>query len=288
MMQSLEKQSSLIYQTQTKLISIILKPIIGILLRAGVPYQIFSSLARRLYVDIARDDFGIRGRKTNVSRVAMLTGLSRTMVRAALDEEYQAKDFEEPTKGLDSLRHLSRLLLGWYVDDRFLDENGQPAALEVEGSDGAIGFDTLYNEYSGKLAPSSAMLKELIEVGSVEQLADGRVVARSRQYIPRRADAANLERVCQVINDLAETGGYNLHRRSEDQSRFERISTNQKVPASKEAEFRAFLESEGQQFLENVDDWLSQNEHDDADEPSKRIGVGVYQISSDPINQEET
>ena len=287
-MQSLEKHSSLIYQTQKKLISVVLKPVIGILLRAGVPYQTFTSVARRLYVDIARDDFGIRGRKTNVSRVAMLTGLSRTMVRAALDEAYQKAALEEPTKGLDSLRHLSRLLLGWYVDERFLDENGQPAALDVEGREGQVGFDTLYKDYSGKLAPSSAMLKELIEVGSVEQLPDGRVVARSRQYIPRRADAANLERICQVINDLANTGSHNLHRRSSEDRRFERIATNQKVPASKEKEFHAFLEQEGQQFLDNVDNWLSNMERGHEEEPSRRIGVGVYQISSDLINQEDT
>ena len=208
------------------------------------------------------------------------------MVRAAIDETQKAIDSEAPTKGLDSLRHLSRLLVGWYVDERFQDQNGQPNALEIEGTNGAVGFDTLYDEYSGKLAPSSAMLKELIEVGAVERLPDGRVIARSKHYIPRRADANNLERVCQVINDLATAGSHNLYRRSGQVTRFERIVMNQEIPVSKEREFHAFLETEGQQFLERIDQWLSQAVTERPNEPKKRMGAGVYQISSDPISRD--
>ncbi|MFK8032046.1 MAG: DUF6502 family protein [Gammaproteobacteria bacterium] len=278
-----------IRRTQSKLLITVLRPIVGILLRAGIPFQTFSSSVRRLYVDVAREEFGIRGRKTNVSRVAMLTGLSRTMVRAALDEDNSEKSLsnadEDP--GLDSLRHLSRILLGWYVDERFQDEHGQPAPLDIEGAEGRIGFNTLYNDYSGKLAPSSAMLKELLEVGAVESLPDGRIIARSRQYIPRKTDAYNLERICQVVGDLAASGSHNLHRNTGQGSRFERIATNQNVPESQEAAFHAFLEQEGQHFLERVDNWLSHVECVDENEPKKRIGVGVFEINSNPIKQDE-
>ncbi len=288
-MQTAHSYSYLIQRTQAKLLKTVLRPIVGILLRAGVPFQTFSSAARLMYVDVAREEFGIRGRKTNVSRVAMLTGLSRTMVRAALDEANSAKALGDSgaDAGLDNLRHLSRILLGWYVDERFIDQDGQPAALAIEGTDSEPGFDALYNDYSGKLAPSSAMLKELLEVGAVESLDDGRVIARSRQYIPRKTDASNLERVCQVVSDLASAGSHNLHRRSSETSRFERIATNQNIPASRESEFHAFLEEEGQQFLERVDNWLSKVETKEKEEPMRRIGVGVFEISSQPINQEE-
>lgn len=278
-----------IRRTQTKLLTTVLRPIVGILLRAGIPFQTFSSAVRRLYVDVARDEFGIRGRKTNVSRVAMLTGLSRTMVRAALDEANSEKGLSQSDEdpGLDSLRHLSRILLGWYVDARFTDAEGQPLAIPLEGRNGEVGFDTLYSEYSGKLAPSSAMLKELLEVGAVEALPDGRLIARSRQYIPRKTDAYNLERICQVVGDLAASGSHNLHRKSSQESRFERIATNQNVPASMEAEFHAFLEREGQQFLERVDNWLTRAESVARGEPTKRVGVGVFEINSQPINQDD-
>ncbi|MEM7082796.1 MAG: DUF6502 family protein [Pseudomonadota bacterium] len=285
-MQAAHNYSYLIRQTQNKLLSTVLRPIVGILLRAGVPFQTFSSSVRRIYVDVARDEFGIRGRKTNISRVAMLTGLSRTMVRAALDEANAEKNFPQDDEGLDSLRHLSRILLGWYVDDRFTDDEGNPRPLSIEGHNGEPGFNALYDDYSGKLAPSSAMLKELLEVGAVESLSDGRIIARSRQYIPRKTDASNLDRVCRVVADLAETGSYNLHRNEGQVSRFERIATNQHIPASQEAAFHAFLEQEGQRFLERVDDWLSNVENAEAGEPMKRVGVGVYEINSAPVNED--
>ncbi len=290
-MQPAHNFSFFIRRTQHKLLSTVLRPIVGILLRAGIPFQTFSSAIRRLYVEVAREEFGIRGRKTNVSRVAMLTGLSRTMVRAALDETRSEQSLADVSDeaGLDSLRHLSRILLGWHVDERFLDEQGQPAPLEIEGKQlGVIGFEKLYDDYSGKLAPSSAMLKELLEVGAVEMLSDGRIIARSRQYIPRKTDSCSLERICQVVGDLATSGSHNLHRKPSQNSRFERIATNQNIPASKEAAFHEFLEQEGQQFLERVDNWLSQVECTDEKEPKKRVGVGVYEIISDPVNREDS
>ncbi len=290
MLKEMREQAASSGRTQHKLISTVLSPIVGILLRAGVPYQTFATMARRLYVDIARDQFGIRGRKTNISRVAMLTGLSRTLVRAAINEIEQENAYPggDGETGLDDLRHLSRILLGWHLDRRFLDELGQPAALAVERQEHGYSFQDIYDDYSGNLAPASAMLKELLEVGSVEQLDDGRVIARSRQYIPDRADAASLERVCQVINDLASTAGHNLHKSATVESRVERIATNQQVPAAKEAEFRAFLAEEGQGFLERVDNWLSEAEKTNPFGQRKRIGVGLYQISSEPIEQSET
>ncbi len=46
-------------------------------------------------------------------------------------------------------------------------------------------------------------------------------------------------------------------------------------------EFRAFLEQEGQAFLEKVDAWLTEHQVSATDEPDTqltRLGVGVYHI----------
>ena len=54
-----------------------LRPAIYVLLRCGVPWREFAELAKSVYVEIASERFGKRGRPTNVSRTAMLTGLPR-------------------------------------------------------------------------------------------------------------------------------------------------------------------------------------------------------------------
>ena len=56
---------------------LLLRPIVRVLLRGGVPFREFSEVAKFTYVEIATNEFGIRGRPTNVSRTAILTGLNR-------------------------------------------------------------------------------------------------------------------------------------------------------------------------------------------------------------------
>ena len=58
-----------------------LRPLVHVLIRCGVTWKDFAELARTSYVDVATKQFGKRGRPTNVSRIAVLTGLTRRDVR---------------------------------------------------------------------------------------------------------------------------------------------------------------------------------------------------------------
>ena len=62
-----------------------LRPIVRFLLRQGILWQDFAELAKETFVEIARAEYGIDGRPTNNSRVAMLTGLSRREVARVRD-----------------------------------------------------------------------------------------------------------------------------------------------------------------------------------------------------------
>src|SRR3954469_20075132 len=58
-----------------------LKPLVHVLLSSGITWREFAELARSTYVQVATENFGKRGRATNVSRTAILTGLARRDVR---------------------------------------------------------------------------------------------------------------------------------------------------------------------------------------------------------------
>src|SRR5437868_8062907 len=58
-----------------------LKPLVHVLVRCGVTWKDFAELAKSAYVEVATQQFGKRGRPTNVSRTAVLTGLARREVR---------------------------------------------------------------------------------------------------------------------------------------------------------------------------------------------------------------
>ena len=58
----------------------VLKPLVRVVLRHDMSHAEFAELVRSAYVDVAYRHFGIPGRKTTFSRVAVVTGLSRKEV----------------------------------------------------------------------------------------------------------------------------------------------------------------------------------------------------------------
>lgn len=58
----------------------LLRPIVRVLLANKVTYATFDQIARQVFVEVADKDFTLKGRKQTVSRVALVTGLSRKEV----------------------------------------------------------------------------------------------------------------------------------------------------------------------------------------------------------------
>jgi hypothetical protein len=247
-----------------------LRPVARWLLRAGVTWKEFAELSRSVFVATASEEFGIRGRPTNVSRVALLTGLTRRDVRRVQDElqSVQAPAAEE------ALNHASRVLTGWHLDSEFLEPNGQPALLPAEGAGASLAG--LLRRYAGDI-PATALVKELLKSGSVERLGDGSYRALRRYYMPRAMDGRAVERSGSVLADLATTIEHNLSRRPSEPSRFEGRAQSHCVDPRHLPAFRAYVEREAQAMLERVDDWLAAHEAA-AGGAAVRLGVGVYAI----------
>lgn len=251
-----------------------LRPIARWLMRSGVTWKEFAELSREAFVHTAFEEFGIRGRTTNVSRVALLTGLSRRDVRRVRQE---ATDSAGPSAE-DSLNHASRVLSGWHLDPDFLEPDGRPRLLPAQGDPASV--ELLVRRYAADI-PGTALVKELLKSGSIERLSDGRYRAVRRYYMPRPMDGHAVERAGSVLADLATTIEYNLSRDAREPSRFEGRAQNRRVDRRSLPAFRAFVEREAQGLLERVDDWLAANEVDAAVEGARpvRLGVGVYAIN---------
>ena len=58
----------------------LLRPVARIAMRHGLTTRDFHDIAKKAFVDVAREAYGIGGRPTNKSRVATLTGLTRAEV----------------------------------------------------------------------------------------------------------------------------------------------------------------------------------------------------------------
>src|SRR5512137_296675 len=232
-----------------------LRPIARWLLKSGVTWKEFAELSRGVFIAVAEQEFGLRGRPTNVSRIALLTGMTRREVR-----RYRESEVETPLEDVraeDDLNHASRVLAGWHLDPEFIDDLGKPRALDAKG-EGAT-FERLVRRYAGDI-PVTALIKELVRSSSIERTTDGRYRALRRFYMPRAMDGQAVERAGAVIADLAATVEHNLSRDAAEPPRFEGRAQNRHVDPRQLPAFRAFMEREGQAFLERCDEWLSAHE----------------------------
>ena len=252
-----------------------LKPAIHVLLRCGVPWREFAELAKSVYVEVASAHFGKRRRPTNVSRTAMLTGLPRRDVRKQREKLAAA---EPALEGY--VTKASLVLTAWHLDPEFLDKKGKPRMLPIEGDHGS--FTALMRRCGGGDVRPTTVLKELLSAGAVKERPDGRLQVLQRHYIPHAMDEELVRLWGTVLADVAATYGHNLTRTTKQPSRFERAAVNDRIPGRVVAEFREFLNQEGQAFLERVDAWLSAHEiTQDVEEAATevtRLGVGVYHI----------
>ncbi len=233
-------------------------------------------LAKTTYVEVASRQFGKRGRPTNVSRTAVLTGLARREVRKQRERIATA-----PEAWTAYVSKASLVLAAWHQEPDFLRPDGKPALLPVLG-EGAT-FATLLRRCGASDVRSSTLLKELRNAGAVRETADGQLEALQRAYIPHTMDEQLIRLWGTVIADIATTYVHNLTRTPSAAARFERAAANSRIRASALPEFRQFLNREGQAFLERMDDWLARHEvpavQADADAgPTIRLGVGVYHI----------
>ena len=261
-------------------VRLLLRPIIRVLLRGGIPFREFSEIAKFAYVDIATNEFGLRGRPTNVSRTAILTGLNRRDVaRIRRAGPLATLEAAHMSQG-------SRILSGWHLDRDYLDAGGMPAAVPLEGE--APSFQALAHRYAPDL-PHIALFKELSAAGAVEIDADGNLRALARRYVPESFDPGQIRLWASTLHDMAATLAYNVTRPADVPARFERRSIHQSVRRSAVPAFRAFVEREGQRFLERIDAWLARNAAPlplaGAADPraTARLGAGAYLIDDSGV-----
>jgi hypothetical protein len=250
-----------------------LKPLVHVLIRCGITWREFAAIAKTAYVEVATSQFGKRGRPTNVSRMAVLTGLARREVRI------QRERLDAGPEALTGyVTKASLVLSAWHLEPQFLDSSGKPALLALDG-EGATFSALLRRCGAGDVRPST-LLKELRNAGAVRVTGDGRLEPLQRNYVPQKMDEELIRLWGTVLADVASTYVHNLTRDAKTPPRFERAALNDRVLASALPEFREFLNQEGQAFLERVDAWLLAHEANGSAgaRSTIRLGAGVYHL----------
>jgi len=165
---------------------LLLRPLARLFLRFGRGYREYSELSKTAFVSVASEDYGVHGRPTNVSRIAAMTGLTRkeiSRIRGRLERGEGAL--------IDRHTPVREVIDAWRSKDEFLDADGDPAVLPLDGENGS--FRSLIKQYAGDI-PEGAMKTELQRIGAV-QCENGRyklLPEDSDRLVPEEELAAEL------------------------------------------------------------------------------------------------
>ena len=177
----------------------VFEPLAQLLVAHGVSSPEAESLLRAVCVHEAANTAAGYRKKPNASRVALVTGVDRAEVARIL------KGAPRLYPQLETRRHrVNRVLAGWYSDAHFLDGH-RPMRLQIKASGrGRPTFWALSTRYAPGVYPG-LILAELLRIGAVEKLQDGRVQVRMRRYGAGEFSDANLRQLGVRVRDLLQT-----------------------------------------------------------------------------------
>jgi len=153
------------------------------------------SLNAEAFVAAAVQRSRLKNGRVNQSRVAIMTGLTRTEIRKKLE----AQTLETPR-----IYGAQRIMDGWRRDPEFCDSSGAPLDLKLSGDYGS--FESLARRYSGDI-PARATLEELRRLKAI-------VVKKTLIHLRPESESANRRRqralteIATQLAELLETLGY--------------------------------------------------------------------------------
>jgi len=174
-----------------------LLPAVRVFQMGGFGVGEFEVAARLAFVQVAAVQGRTKGGRTNVSRIAAMTGLTRKEVRQLLQILEAKGRLVAPST---SRQRTARVLEAWRTDPLYLDDRGRPRVLSVAGAEPS--FRTLVRSYAGDVTPTS-VLRELERTGAVRSTGDGYVRCRSSSTASGAADSAFLLEFAQRLQEFA-------------------------------------------------------------------------------------
>ena len=244
-----------------------LLPLARVLLANGISYRDFDHVCRRAFVKTASDEFGVRGRATNASRISAMTGIARKEVQRIR----RGLEVGEPNS-TQRLSPLADLLHVWATDSKYQDAAGRSRALRI----GEGPFEELVASCVGDVPPG-AVKTELVRLGAIQLTSDGSLTLIRRTLIPPDIDTRLESSLLYSLRSLAETIAHNSDHRVDSSDRhFERFVESRPLSESEIRRLRSVVRAKLTAISEDLDSLLSTDETSDQEVGSRRVGVGLY------------
>jgi hypothetical protein len=220
------------------------------------------------FVRIASEEFGIRGRPTNLSRVSAMTGIPRKDV-SRIRQTVNKYDIDFRVE----LSPLGDVLHRWHTSPEFLDESGVPRRLHF--GEGEYSFVSLVKQCVGDV-PAGAIRVELIRSGAVLVDDEGKMILKRRHVVPEGSVEKLVSSIAFSLRSLAETIAFNCAPGRKGPGRIERFVQSDYLDQPSRQKLRQLLRERISSYTEEVDDMFYEHASPPNTDDCTRIGVGIF------------
>lgn len=248
----------------------ILRSLARLLIRIGIRFQEFDTLARQIFVESAIRDCAHHG-KPSRERIAVLTGLTRAEVNRCVDGG-DGVDGIDPT-----LRPiLVEVLHRWHTAPGYGGPYGIPLELEFDVPTNRC-IRSLVALVNPKVNPK-VVLRELLRSGAVLRADDNRFRAASRAFMmPDPTSPALIEAFGMTVSRLSTTLEYNMDRNHAEKRLERRVFADRGLPVDMVPAFENYARAKAADFLLELDNWLASQSKSDVNAPGphSQVDTGV-------------
>ena len=250
----------------------VLRPLIRILVRAGVRYDEFSALVRGVYVEAAAVDRVGAISKPSRARISVATGVGQSEVKRFIENDGALPFIEQ-----SFTKTLAQILNVWHTDPQFVGPYGIPLELARDGTRGRT-FKELVQTVDAVADPSEAF-QELLRLGAVTMSGETHVRVVSRAMIATEEwSPAQLELFGNALTRLADTLQFNLDARNKAKRVERSVIADKGLPVEIVPKFEAHVREKVSELLVDLDNWLTPYSESPGPK-SPVIGLAVFQFS---------
>lgn len=245
----------------------VLKPVVRLMLAHDITLPTVIEMLKKVFIEVAEEDFSLPGKKTTDSRISVITGVHRKDVKRLRAVDLPAME----TPKAISLG--SKVINTWLTDPRWLNKDKSPKVLARNNdANNQLDFNDLAEQVS-KDVRARAILDELIRVGAVTLLADDQIKLQTEGFIPSKGVEEKLYYFEQAAHDHLMAATQNIQ--GCEPPFLERIVRYQHIPEDKLAELRTTVNSVSNSALRKINDKAKQLSVPET-KGTQRISFGVY------------
>lgn len=256
-------------------VSEVLCPIASAMLKANLSASALVEAAKQAYLRAAIDSLEAEGKKkVNISRLSVITGMTRKEIAAYLPRKVSAATATSPRKQME--HRALRVLRAWTTDPRYRMATGRTVALPIQG--GGKTLESLVRSYGGDVT-TIAVLRELERLQAVSRSSSGLLRLKPGCLRAQMRESAKFRDFGRMLADFSGTAGQVFVER---ESPLYFGSKDIEVTESQAARFKDAFGKRASLLLDGVEHWRSREIRNagplrkNSKQPGQRIGVGVY------------